>query len=168
MKHLTIIIYLFFIQRNGQFNQTFFDEIFHFHRFLTIAHQKTWKRLFTLEDSEVIDAEYKQVIQTLKFHQLLTPSNTITEKGRLFLKERQKEDPELTEFFSSFLAQYKNQTAKEDSCYINKREFMMSCHACSDQLCHNLNVNFKDFLSLVGFKGFKTPTKSWPIKNPHS
>lgn len=149
-NNYTNVLYLYFLHRNGGKQNMFFDELFHFYRYVSLNKLFVWKRWFTFNRYDIFDEEAEKTLSLLRFHEWLDASNQLTESGLNELVTSLNEDSFIRKIIDSFISQYHGDSATKKSCFsYDPQSFPVSCHTCTTQECvFKKGFDFKSLLKI--------------------
>jgi hypothetical protein len=158
-NNYTNLIYLYFLHRNGGNQNMFFDELFHFYRYVSLNKLFIWKRWFSFNRYDIMDEEAEKTFSLLHFHDWTDELNRLTETGLKELVTSLAEDSFIQSIIDKFFAQYESESATKKSCFTyDPQQFPVSCHTCTTQECI-----FKKGFDLKGLLKIKNPYKEIQI-----
>jgi hypothetical protein len=158
VNNLDFVIYLFLLKKKNN-QSTFFNQLFHFHRFVSIHKRHEWEKLFVFDGFKVKDTRAELIFARLKFWLFIDDSLMLTAKGEEFLNEKLKEFPEFETSLSLFFEQYKDEPATRNSCFTDSEHVSISCSFCKEKSCLNQQSNLIHLLPL-SLRKRKNPYKS--------
>jgi len=158
MNNLDFVVYLFLLNKKNN-SSTFFNQLFHFHRFVSLRNQFKWEKMFVFEGFKVKDTRSEQIFSRLKFWHFIDDSLLLTAKGEEFLNEKLKEFPEIQQALTLFFEQYQNEPATRNSCFTDAEYVSISCTFCKDKSCLTEQSNLINLLPLA-LRKRKNPYKS--------
>lgn len=169
MNPWSTYIYLFFLNECKGMNDSFFQMVFQFHRFLALEKKMEWERLFWVDEQAIVakDVEIDNILRTLIHHELIHSTYEANETGLLYLDEMKETNPKVFELLKEFLEKYYHHTFETKNCFLKGYSFPVACHLCQERVCINNKMTMKDFGHLLNFKGFKNPYKKREYKTPH-
>lgn len=158
MNNLDFVVYLFLLNKKTN-SATFFNQLFHFHRFVSLQNQYKWEKMFVFEGFKPKDTRSEHIFSRLTFWGFIDDSLRLTAKGEDFLNEKLKEFPEIKQSLTDFFAQYQNEPATRNSCFTDAKSVSISCTHCKDKSCLNKRSNLINLLP-ISLRKRKNPYKS--------
>lgn len=155
----TIPIYLYFLQKNFGFHGKFQDQLFLFHRLMSVEQRMVWDRIFVFENQKVKDTDFDKTFASLVFHGLVHSDGLLTTKGEERLSSSLQNDPDMVGHLRHFEQSYHGEYAIEKACFVSVDHFPAACHLCTNRVCEQTQSVFQCFKTFV--KPRKNPFRSY-------